>query len=353
MIISADRRAEWNALVAACPHGDVLQCWEWGELKSRTGWLPLRLAVEREGRLAACCSLLKRPLPGGRCLLYAPRGPIVDWADAGLWAELAEEMRQAAQAARAIVIKLDPAVPAENRWVAQALSAEGFAPAANAEAVGGTQPRHVMKLDLTPSEAELLAAFDPKWRYNLRLAERKGVVVSDDCRREDLEVFYELLQITAQRDGFTVRAISYFYDLWDLLVQNGLARMFLARVGREVIAGTLLFSLPPQAWYVYGASHNEHRNLMPNHALQWAMMRWARAQGCTVYDFRGVAPEREGQAVGKLAGLNRFKRGFGAEYVEYLGDYDLVCDRLAYWAFQKALPWARNRGRRKRAQEEL
>lgn len=352
MILAADRRQEWNALVAACPHGDVLQCWEWGELKSRTGWLPIRLGIERAGRLAAGCALLKRPLPAGRSLLYAPRGPIVDFGDAALWPELAEEMRQTARIERALAVKLDPAIPAENRWVAQALAAEGFRPATSAEAVGGTQPRQVMKVDLTPSEEDLLAGFEPKWRYNIRLAERKGVTVSHECSREDLEVFYELLLVTGRRDGFTVRARSYFHDLWDLLVVPGLARLFLARVGEEVIAGTLLFSLPPQAWYVYGASANEHRNLMPNHALQWAMMRWSRAQSCRVYDMRGVAPERDGEAVGPLAGLNRFKRGFGAEYVEYLGDWDLVCDRLGYWAFQKALPWVRNRGRRIRAQEE-
>ncbi|NLO72903.1 MAG: aminoacyltransferase [candidate division WS1 bacterium] len=353
MILPAERREEWNALVARCPHGDVLQCWEWGELKSRTGWTPLAVAVERQGRLAAGCLVLKRPLPMGMSLLYAPRGPIVDFSSPGLWSELAEELRVVARPEKALFLKVDPAIPAEEERVAEVLRSEGFRPAASAETVGGTQPRQVMKLDLTPSEEDLLASFESKWRYNIRLAERKGVEVSGNCRREEVEVFYDLLKITAQRDGFTVRAISYFYDLWDLLVARGLGRLFLARVGGVPVAGTLAFILPPQAWYVYGASSNEHRSLMPNHALQWAMMRWAKAEGCTLYDFRGVAPERAGEAQGPLAGLNRFKRGFGARYVEYLGDYDLVFRPAGYWAFQELLPWVRARGRRKRAQEEV
>lgn len=352
MIVTPDRRTEWNRLVAACPHGDVLQCWEWGELKSRTGWTPLPVAVEHAGALAAACLLLKRPLPGGLSLLYAPRGPVADFSSADLWPGLAREIRAVARRERAIAVKVDPAIPAADAQAAAALRLAGFGPAASAEAVGGTQPRQVMKLDLSPSEDELLAGFAPKWRYNIRLAERKGVAVTDQATREDLPAWYEVLKITGRRDGFTVRALSYFYDLWDLIIAPGLGRLFLARLGEQLIAGTMAFCLPPQCWYVYGASSNEHRNLMPNHALQWAMMRWAKAQGCTLFDFRGVAPEVDGEPQGHLAGLNRFKRGFGAHYVEYLGDYDLVLHPAAYWAFQRVLPWVRRRGRRIRAAEE-
>ena len=352
MIVTPDRRTEWNRMVAACPQGDVLQCWEWGELKARTGWTPLAVGVEREGRLAAGCLLLRRPVPGGLSLLYAPRGPVVDFAQRDLWAELAAEMRVVARRERALVVKIDPAIPASEAGAVEALRGEGFRPTTSREAVGGTQPRQVMKLDISPDEEALLESFAPKWRYNIRLAERKGVVISDQVTREDVPAWYEVLKVTARRDGFTVRALSYFQDLWDLVVARGLGRMWLARLEGEIIAGTLAFCLPPQCWYVYGASSNEHRNLMPNHALQWAMIKWAKGQACSVYDFRGVAPEVDGEPQGHLGGLNRFKRGFGAQYVEYLGDWDLVLRPAAYWAFQKALPWVRQRGRRKRAAEE-
>ncbi len=352
MLVPESRRAEWNQMVAACPHGDVLQCWEWGELKSRTGWTPLPVGLERGGRLVAGCLLLKRRLPAGLSLLYGPRGPVVDYADSALWAALAAEMRGLARQHRAIVVKVDPAVEADDVVAAQALQREGFFPAYSGETVGGVQPRQVMKLDITRPAERLLESFAPKWRYNIRLAERKGVVVDQARRREDVPVFYELLQVTARRDGFTVRALSYFYDLWDLIIAPGLGRLFLARVGSEVIAGAIVFCLPPQCWYVYGASANEHRNLMPNHALQWAMIRWAQRQGCQVYDFRGVAPEVEGKPQGPLAGLNRFKRGFGAQYVEYVGEHDLVLNRPAYWALRTLLPLVRSWGRRQRGREE-
>ena len=153
-----------------------------------------------------------------------------------------------------------------------------------------------------------------------------------------------MLQETCQRDGFGVRAVSYYYDIWDLLIERGLGAMFLGRVEDQVVCGALTFALGHQAWYVYGASSNSHRNLMPNHLMQWEMMKWAKARGCTVYDMRGVARETtEGEAEDQLHGLTRFKRGFGAQYMEYLGEFDLVYSPLWYKLFNFAEK-ARRRG---------
>jgi lipid II:glycine glycyltransferase (peptidoglycan interpeptide bridge formation enzyme) len=264
---------------------------------------------------------------------------------------LAAELKTLALHHRALAVKLDPALDHTNELAHRALLGQGFNPVSSDEAVGGVQPKHVMKLDLTSSLDDLLASFHSKWRYNIRYAARQGVEVTADTTRADIEPFYRLLQETASRDGFTVRALSYFYDLWDILVERGMGRLFLAHADGQLLAGTLAFLLPPQAWYVYGASSNEKRNLMPNHAIQWAMIQWAHDNGCTTYDFRGVAPQIDGEPQGPLAGLNRFKAGFNAHYVEYLGEYEWVARPLSHWAFRKALPWVRARGRRHRRAE--
>ena len=202
---------------------------------------------------------------------------------------------------------------------------------------GGVQPRYVMKVDISGTEDELLASFHPKWRYNIRLAEKKGVTVTDQCSRDDIPAFYEVLQETCRRDGFGVRAISYYYDIWDLVIQRGLGAMFLGRFEDQVICGALTLASGCQAWYVYGASSNSHRNLMPNHLMQWEMMKWAKSRGCSVYDMRGVAREAApGEDEDRLQGLNRFKRGFGARYMEYIGEFDLVYSPLWYGLFNLA-----------------
>jgi lipid II:glycine glycyltransferase (peptidoglycan interpeptide bridge formation enzyme) len=342
MIFPENRRQEWNAFVAAAPAGDVLQCWEWGELKADTGWEALPVAVEADGRLTGAALVLKRRLPHTRrSLLYCPRGPVVDTGVPGALEALLAEVREVAREHGAIAFKMDPAWTPEQSLL-QRLRALGMRPPRGGAGFGATQPRAVMKVDIRPSEDELLARFHSKWRYNLRLAAKKGVTVTADTSRADVDTFYDLLLVTAKRDGFRVRARTYFHRIWDILIARSMGRLFLARVGDTAVSGALVFVLGRQCWYVYGASDNDHRNLMPNHLLQWEIMRWAKRQGCEVYDMRGVSPEVNGEPVEKhLAGLNRFKRGFGAQYVEYIGDWDLVFSPLWYAAFERALPHVR------------
>ncbi len=343
MQITHDHRAAWNEFVARSPFGDVLQCWEWGELKARTGWEPLHCAVADGNRLLATALVLKRPLPHTRrSLLYCPRGPVVDPAAPDALPQIVSEMRALARRHGAIALKLDPAFPAERADLVAALHGCGLSPAAGGSGFGGVQPCAVMKVDLTPTPDELMAGFHSKWRYNIRLAARKGVTVRSECGREDMDAFFDLLRITARRDGFRVRSRAYFHDLWDLIIRPGLGTLFLVHADGVAVSGAIAFVLGKQCWYVYGASDNEHRDLMPNHLMQWEMMQWAQARGCTVYDMRGVSPEVDGEPCEPhLAGLNRFKRGFGATYVEYVGDWDLNLSPVWYWAFRKLLPVVR------------
>ena len=344
MQISADERSDWNDFVAASGHGDVLQCWEWGELKSRTGWRPLHLGVKDRERLTAVALVLSRPIPHtGRCLFYCPRGPIADPAAPDAFESIIAQIRDHARQHRAIALKIDPAIPRDADEFVARLTSAGFCSARSVgPGFGATQPHAVMKVDIAPAEDDLLATFHSKWRYNIRLAARKAVTVSAECTRDDMDVFYDLLEVTAERDGFRVRSRSYFHDIWDVVIERDLGRLSMAYADDAPIAGAVAFVLGHQCWYVYGASDYEYRKLMPNHLVQWEMMRWAKSRGCTMYDMRGVSPEVDGEPTDEhLAGLNRFKRGFGAQYVEYVGDWDLVFSPCWYAAFQRLLPMAR------------
>ena len=345
MQLTDQHHQNWNAFVAGLDTGDFAQAWEWGELKAHTGWVPLRFGLEDGGQLVAGIQVLKRPLPGGKSLFYAPRGPLYQPGLEHRLPEVIDEVRQAARRHGALALKIDPAIVGPKEAATEAFSALGFRPSPNSDGpFGGVQPRYVMKVDISGTEDELLASFHPKWRYNVRLAEKKGVILTSQCTREEVPIFYEVLQETCRRDGFGVRAVSYYYDIWDLLIERGLGAMFLGRVEDQVICGALTFAMGHQAWYVYGASSNSHRNLMPNHLMQWEMMKWARARGCTVYDMRGVARETtEDEAESQLHGLNRFKGGFGARYMEYVGEFDLVYSPLWYTLFNFAEK-ARRRG---------
>lgn len=330
----------WNNFVASSPIGDVLQSFEWGELKRRCGgWQPIRLAVEDDsGRIVGAVSILKRLLPHTtRCIFYAPRGPVCDFHDSRVLRTLIDAVRDRASKERSILLKIDPPVSAEDSQAVSTLVSLGFEQVSDRHGFGGEQPRCVMQLDITPSADQLIANFKPKWRYNIRLAEKKGVQIRSECTKCDLATFYGLLKETAQRDRFLIRGYDYYDAIWDILIEAGYGKLFLAEYQGEAIAGALLFIFGDKCWYVYGASANRYRNVMPNHLMQWRMIQWAKDVGCRLYDFRGVSPRQDGEANDRLQGLNRFKQGFGARFVEYIGEFDLPFSNFWYkvWVIGK------------------
>lgn len=330
-------RDRFNAFVAASPLADVLQSWEWGEVKRHGGWRPVRILVEHDGRdVAACSMLVRHPARGAPPIAYAPRGPVLDFADEGTFGALLAAVR--ANTAGAFAFVCDPPVDAGSPAEA-ALARAGFR-ATSRGGIGGVQPRAVMVLDLDRGLDDIQAGFKPKWRYNIRLAGKKGVTVRDGVR-EDLTAFYDLLAETARRDGFLVRGRSYFETLWDVLEPAGMLKLLVAEYGPGPVAAILLLCMGPRATYVYGASANRDRNVMPNHLLQWHAIRWAKEAGYGVYDFRGVSPLRDGRPAEEgIAGLNRFKEGFGARYIEYAGQLDLPLRRGWYALWRAGAPAA-------------
>ncbi|MDH7602363.1 MAG: peptidoglycan bridge formation glycyltransferase FemA/FemB family protein [Armatimonadota bacterium] len=337
-LATEEDRQRFNKFVADFDWGDLLQSFEWGDLKSRSGWIPIRVYAEQSGRIVAAASILKRQIPRtSRCIMYAPRGPVLDTHNVELVNSFCGFLRDLAVDHRAILLKIDPPIPIEDTTSETNLRNAGFRPV-KTNGFGGTQPKCVMQLDLDKSLDELLASFKPKWRYNIRLAQRKGVTVRLDCTKADLRPFYELLVETARRDGFLVREFRYFEDMWDCLVPPGYMRLALAYYQGEPIAGAIAYIFGNKAWYVYGASANQHRNVMPNHLVQWTLISWAKESGCKWYDFRGVSPRRDPRPDDRLQGLNRFKEGFSPRFVEYIGEYDMVIAPGLYWLWSFARP---------------
>lgn len=325
----------FNAFASAVDSGDLLQSWEWGRIKAESGWRPRRYLAERDGQILASVSVLETaPFRGVPPLLYAPRGPL--FTDAAAVAPLLQAIRRDARGA--FMLKADPAVEAGSSQ-ARALREAGFR-TAGGTGFGGVQPKAVMVLDIDRSEEEILAGFKQKWRYNIRLAERKGVTVQQSGPVA-LAGFYRLLVETAKRDGFFVRGRTYFQTLFDTLQPRDMLSLWMTWFEGKPIAGAMCFHFGRRVTYVYGASSNDHRNVMPNHLMQWEMIREARKRGAAVYDFRGVSPLRDGKpAEGHIAGLNRFKEGFGARYVEYPGDMDLPLRPVVYRAWVSGAPVA-------------
>lgn len=349
-VIDIQEKERFNCFVAGHPKGHFLQIWEWGQVKQGMGWESIPIVLEKDGDIRGALLILKRmlPVPGlKKCIFYAPRGPVADLDNEEENRLLFKGAEKIARQHGAIFLKVDPDVSVDRQEYALLLGRCGFKHQATGLNFEGVQPNFVFRLDLTLSPEKLLANMHNKWRYNIRLAQKKGVTVRLARDKEDLQVFYTILQETASRDEFMVRGYEYFEWIWDYMVSHGFASIFLAEYDGQIVAGTLAMILGAKAWYLYGASSNQHRNVMPNYLLQWEMILWAQAQGCTLYDFRGVSGDLDES--NPLYGLYRFKKGFNPTLTEFVGEWDYVYSPFWYLLWTKVLPLylERRRGLRK------
>ena len=209
------------------------------------------------------------------------------------------------------------------------------------------QPRTTIHVDLTRDLDTILTQMKPKWRYNIRLAVRKGVNVRIGGAK-DVATFYRLLQFTGERDAFAIHSLDYYRVAFDSFAKQDTARLFVAEYEREPLAAIFVTAFGEEAIYLYGASGNAHRERMPNHALHWQAMQWAKSRACARYDLWGIADTAWAEAPGleKEAspdeahlphGLYQFKQGFGGAVVRYVGAYDMVFSRWRYFLYTRAL----------------
>ena len=338
---------EWDHFVVSHPQAHILQMSPWGELKRSFGWRVRRVALTEDGHIRAGAQLLLRPLlpwmRHGPCLAYVPKGPLVDWEDADTVKALLSAIHPLARREGSVCLTIEPEL-LDAPQIDARLREYGFHPS-----VRTIQPRRTIHVDLRPSEEEILAAMRSKTRYNIRLAERREVEVRVGDAG-DISTFYRLSQLTSKRDRFGIHSHAYYQRAYELFAPLGLCRLFLAEYRGQPLAGLMAFACGPRAWYFYGASSNEERHRMPNYALQWAAMRWAKARGCKTYDLWGVPDEEEEvleaeftKRRGGLWGVYRFKRGFGGRLVRYIGAYDYVYRPFLYQLYRRALQW-RGRG---------
>ena len=333
----------WDRQVAAAPQAHILQSWAWGELKARFGWRVQRLAVE-----GALAQVLFRPLPGGLgTLAYVPKGPLTGYSDLSSLQSLLDAVQPLARRERALCLKIEPDLE-DDPALARRLQALGFRPSPQA-----IQPRRTILVDLTPEPEQILGSMKQKTRYNIRLAARKGVTVRAGTEA-DLPPFYELMEATARRDGFGIHTRAYYEAAHRLFVEAGQGALLLAEYEGQLLAGLVVFGLGDSqggtACYMYGASSDEYRNLMPTYLLQWQAMLWAKERGCREYDLWGVPDEDEATLESEftersdgLWGVYRFKRGFGGRLVRTAGAWDLVYAPLRYQLYSAAIAW-RSRG---------
>ncbi len=272
---------QWDNFVAA-HQGHLLQSWAWGELKSRFGWSTVRVRVADAG-----AQMLFRPLPLGLSIAYIPKGPIVDWSNRQQSQALFKTIHAEARKQHSVFLKIEPDLyHADGSNLATFGPAQKFLKQSGFTAADTIQPRTSTIIDISQDGETILAAMKQKTRYNIRLAEKKGVTVRQG-EAADVDTFHRLALTTANRNDFGVHSLDYYRTAFDLLAPDKCA-LFIAELGNEPVAALMAFRHGYEAYYFYGASSNQHRNLMPTYLIQWVALRWAKARGCLRYDLWGI-----------------------------------------------------------------
>lgn len=295
---------EWDKKVVELS-GSILQSYKWGEFQAALGF-----PVRRFSGTDYLSQVLEIPLMAGKKYLYSPRGPLGNVESA------LKELREFADSDHSIVFSRIE--PTEKQDLPKATK--------------DTQPTHNWLVDLTQTEEQILASMKPKTRYNINLAQRKGVTVREG-QKEDLLEVYKLLMETAGRGNFRLHPQNYYWEIWEHLHKNNL-KVLIAEYNGKPLACMLLTLFGSTAIYLHGGSSNANKDVMAPYVLHWEAMKTAKNLGLQYYDFGGVAPE--GQADHSWSGISRFKRSFGGFELVFPGSYDVVYSPLWYNVYRNA-----------------
>lgn len=308
----------WDELVAAQgAAASVLQGRAFAEIKRAGGWTPTYWLGNGRPVL-----VLKRLVPGLGWLNYAPGGPACDSLD-----ELAVLLDELKAKLPGFLFQAEPELPADPVGVQVFLDKHELG------SRQPIQPNHsTVVVDLEPSQDEIIAAFHQKTRYNIRLAERKGVTAGPaELTPENMKLMYSLMQSSQGRGGYYMRPNAYFEQAWRVYAKHASGQLFFAKYEGKVLAGAFVTYLGQKALYKDGGSIREHREVQPMYALQWAAMRWLRDQGVKRYDLHGVPPaDRLDDPTHPFAGLARFKTGFQPRITTYAGVIEVPLNASAY-----------------------
>ena len=317
IFLDNNRNEEYKEFLKKHERCNFQQSLEWQKVKEN--WTSeVILSEDENGKIIGAISVLIRKIPLFGNILYVPRGPICDVHNKEILQDLSVGLKKLAKKYKAFTLKMEPDIESSDLEFRNIMESLGFKIKDDAKDFSeGIQPRYVFRLDIKgKTEEEIFNNFHSKTRYNIRLANKKGVVIKEGSR-EDLKDFYRIMEITGKRDNFIIRPLSYFEKMYDELGKNNI-KLMMAYYEDKPISGIIDIIYGNKIWYLYGASSNEHRNLMPNYLLQWEMIRYAIEQKKEIYDFRGVCGIVDKSH--PQYGLYRFKKGFNADFTEFIGE---------------------------------
>jgi len=310
--ILPEEKEKFNAVVS-----HPCQSWEWGEFRKKMGLEIFRIGVFKKEKLVSGYQFTLHSLPFSNYTIgYLPRGPLPNQA-------MIKALTKIGQEKKTIFFRIEPNVKFESVKVSKFKSLN-LRPS--------QRPffyQYTFLIDLTKSEKELLALIKQKTRYNLRLAQKHGVKVSEDNSTASFETYLKLLQETAKRQGFFAHTKEYHRQMWKSLKPVGIARLLKAEYQGKILAAWILFKFHNVLYYPYGASSSEHRQLMTSNLMMWEAIKLGKKLDCQAFDLWGcLGPKPDPKH--PWYGFHRFKQGYGGCMIQLADSFDLILQPCLY-----------------------
>jgi len=334
MIVREVKFEEKNLYNSAVGH--IIQSWEWGEFRKKAGLDLVRLGHFENTNLISAYQLTFHPVQIlGQTIGYFPKGPIPD-------EKMIQSLTTLAQQKNAAYIKIEPNVIADDKLETE----KKF------KALGLTQSKKSLftkynfLIDLTKQEETLLAMMHPKTRYNIGIAQKKGVQVYESTKEEDFEIYLKLYFETTKRQKYFGHTRDYHKLVWETLMPQKMARLIIAKYLNQPLVAWMLLNFKDTVYYPYGGSSNQYKEVMASNLVAWEAIKLSKKMGFKIFDMWGaLAPDPKEND--PWYGFHRFKAGYGPIHVEYVGTYDLILKPKLYntlniadklrWTFLRAI----------------
>lgn len=300
--------------------------WQWfffAKLKGDDGWDELE-NVENWSEAQSSVLILERELGMGQKLHYIPRGPYVDWENNDEVEEVLDLVKNFAVEQGVLFTRFEPNVY-EQDFAYELVKKVGFR-----RTEDFVQAKDTVKVAIDMPDEELMQSFHKKHRYNIRLAQKRGLTVRSSTDPEDVEIFYKLTEKTDVRSAgaLSPHPASYYKAVVEELAKNGMARVYIVEKDERAASASVVFTFGDEAIYMFGASDYEYRRDMPNHLREWQSMQDAREEGRKYFDLWGVTMRDD-----PGGGIKRYKLGYRDHVEKMAGTFDWAANWWKYKIF--------------------
>ena len=308
---------------------DILQSWEWGEVKSKFNWKVSRIGFFERGELKGISQILEKKLPLGFSLLYVPRGPIIDWNNLDLTSKIIDSLRlffiKSKKNQRCLFLRLEPPAEKKHELI------EIFKDAGFKEYFKTVQPPSTLLIDLNQPKEELFKKLRRTARNLINRSEREGinleVLNGKQIARNDLKSFYNFYRLTGKRFSFPLRPFKQFTVLLKEMADSGNIRLYITKINGLTLAYGIVLVLGDRASYIWGGTgRHKYYSKFFNYGYIWEMLMDLKDSGVKTFDFWGLGPEEDKNH--PWYGFTLFKRAFNGQRFDYVEAFDLPMSKF-------------------------